>query len=111
MKDNFDKGLKILGMATSDYIELMASNKDVDIRLLISMLQSGELLSYRNYRFESGPFKGHRFLCTSPNTKLMNKHPGFNVLFIDGPVGLQTSSLITYDQKIVSLDKQWQKLL
>lgn len=64
------------------------------------------------YRFLDGPFKGSLFLCSAPDTKLMNEQPWFEVEFISGPCkGIKTSSLVTYDRKVISLEPTWRKLL
>lgn len=99
-----------------EMINFFASTGKCDMKSLINMLHINfkfqePHLPLLTYKFLSGPFKGSRFQCTAPNVDLMNRFPNFKVIFIDGPcVGLKTSSLITYDQKIES-PKEWRKLL
>lgn len=116
MKENFNKGLRALGMTTSEYIKLLRSTGKCDVESLINMLHikfsDGTVLEPKLYRFLDGPFKGSLFLCTSPDVGLMNEHPWFEVEFISGPCkGIKTSSLITYDRKIICLEPTWHKLL
>ncbi|AHI61027.1 hypothetical protein CG98_gp124 [Enterobacter phage PG7] len=73
------------------------------INILHIKFSDGAVLEPKLYRFLDGPFKGSLFLCTSPDVGLMNEHPWFEVEFISGPCkGIKTSSLITYDRKVIS---------
>lgn len=116
MKENFDKALNSLGMSAGEYIRFLRSTGKCDVKSLIRMMQieftDGSLLTPKIYRFLDGPFKGSLFLCTSPDVVLMNEHPWFEVEFISGPCkGIKTSSLVTYDRKVISLETKWRKLL
>lgn len=116
MKESFDKGLRALNMNTAEYIRFLRSTGKCDMKTLINILHtkfsSGAVLEPKLYRFLDGPFKGSLFLCTSPDVGLMNEHPWFEVEFISGPCkGIKTSSLVTYDRKVISLEPSWRKLL
>lgn len=116
MKKNFEKGLKALGMDTADYIRFLRDTGKCNMKSLISMMHikfsDGQMLEPKLYRFLDGPFKGSLFTCTSPDVSLMNEHPWFEVEFLSGPCkGIRTSSLITYDRKVISLEPKWRKLL
>ncbi|ULA52628.1 hypothetical protein [Enterobacter phage vB-EclM_KMB20] len=116
MKESFDKGLQALNMSVGDYIRFLRSTGNCNVKTLIDMFHikfSGKaILEPKLYRFLDGPFKGSLFLCTSPDVRLMNEHPWFEVEFISGPCkGIKTSSLVTYDRKVISLEPTWRKLL
>lgn len=112
MKTSFLKAMDALGMSISEYINLMTAAKQTDQKVFFKILHSIGVLDHKMYRFMSGPFKGQRFLCTSPDVSLMNKHPHFSVVFLGGKLdGLRTSSLITYDQRIICMEPTWRKLL
>lgn len=69
-------------------------------------------LAFHEYRFKDGPFKGHRFISTAPNTKWLNKYDNLRVIFLDGKYkGLETLSIICFDRQIEKVEKEWQPLL
>lgn len=94
------------------FISTGKCNAETLIKLAHINISGKPYLTPRLYRFLDGPFKGSLFTCTAPDLSLMNEHPWFEVEFISGPCkGLKTSSLITYDRKIICLEPTWQKLL
>ena len=116
MKENFNKGLRALDMTIGEYIRFLRSTGKCNVESLINILHikfsDGAVLEPKLYRFLDGPFKGSLFLCTSPDVGLMNEHPWFEVEFISGACkGIKTSSLITCDRKVISLEPTWRKLL
>lgn len=86
-----------------------------DMRKFISFSQSMPLepSCFKLYRFETGPFKGEKFLSDAPDANWLKEYPNFLIIFLGKCKGLTSHSLITYHceikmyTKIVKKPKIW----
>ncbi|AHY25090.1 hypothetical protein AVV36_gp128 [Pectobacterium bacteriophage PM2] len=102
----------------AEMINYLKSTGNCNMETLIKTLHTYSpdnepYLPEKMYKFTDGPFKGHKFISTAPNVKLMNEYPWFTLEFIDGRFkGLKCSNIISYDRNIIEIkEPKWVQLL